>query len=85
MAFIFAIALSFAFNNVINNADYWYEVAPGNRVPIDVDCPGTLNDCKVQFINENGDPISPEYTVFPTESGGTPLKTNSLDPILIVQ
>lgn len=68
LAFVLAIALSFAFVNVDEALVVGYYGPAGSRQPINVDCENGTHDCAIQFVDENGDPIGSPLLVYPTLS-----------------
>ncbi|MEZ4970789.1 MAG: DUF6520 family protein [Flavobacteriaceae bacterium] len=68
LAFIFAIALSFAFAGTNETTvQGYYEASPDNWQPVNVDCEGS-SDCKIRFL-----PDPTIHQVYATPDASQPL------------
>src|SRR5690606_24518595 len=65
LAFVLAIGLSFAYVKADNAVLTAYVNDSGTWIAVDVDCPGNGSTCKVQFVDENGAPLSAVLDVYP--------------------
>src|SRR5690606_29937515 len=82
LAFVLAIGMSFAFvNSEVDEAVTGWYGPQNDRSLINVDCSGSLFDCKVQFIHPDGSSDGPLELIYPNETSLIPLKASSIEPI----
>jgi len=85
LAFVLAIGMSFAFVNEDETIAEGYYGPAGNRTKITVNCDEGNHDCRIQFVDQSGDPIGLPLLVYPDQSSMTPLPSLSEDPFEIEQ
>ena len=91
MTLVLAVGLAFAHAKADNTLFTAYVNDSGTWIAVDVNCPGSGNTCRVQFVDTNGDPLSAVLDVYPIpsfedEDGDPvePLASASANPELIV-
>ncbi|MBC9795375.1 DUF6520 family protein [Sinomicrobium weinanense] len=80
LAFVLAIGLSFAFVSEDEALVTGYYGPSGSRLPIQVDCDSGINECEIQFVDENDQPIGSPLLVYPDQTSMTPLPSPSEVP-----
>ena len=82
LAFVLAIGMSFAFTDAeVDEAVVGWYGPQYDRVQINVNCTGSLTDCTVQFIHEDGSLDGGIELIYPNETSLTPLRSSSSEPI----